>query len=103
MSANSASFQPHIVGPTSDGAALDPHRYDDIIHLDRPASRAHPRMSLAARSAQFAPFATLSRYHEIIKSIDGTAQHQLDTDRQNSLIDIELPDYLDNCKSYPML
>ena len=89
MSANSASFQPHITGPTSNGAALDPHRYDDIIHLDRPISRTRPRMSLAARSAQFAPFATLSRYHEIIKSIDETAQNQLDTDRQNSLINIE--------------
>lgn len=96
MSANSASFQPHITGPTLDGTALDPHRYDDIIHLNHPISRTHPRMSLEARSAQFAPFAALSRYHEIIKSIDKTAQNQLDTDRRNSLIDVALPSYLDN-------
>lgn len=97
MSANSASFQPNITGPTLDGATLDPHRYDDIIHLDRPISRTHPCMSLEARSAQFAPFATLSRYHEIIKSIDETVGNQLDTDRKNSLIDVALPNYLDDC------
>lgn len=96
MSANSASFFPNISGPSSDVASLDPHRYDDIIHLERPISHTRPRMSLEARSAQFAPFATLSRYHEIIKSIDDNVKSKLDTDRKNSLIDIEQPKYLED-------
>ncbi len=96
MSANSASFVPNITGPTSDESSLDPHRYNDIIHRNRPVSLAHPPMSLEARSAQFAPFATLSRYHEIIKSIDKSAQNQIDVDRRKSLINIDQPNYLED-------
>lgn len=70
MSANSASFFPDTAKPAIDQSMLDPHRYDDILYHDRPTLSKHPRMSLEARSAQFAPFATLSRYHEIIRSIE---------------------------------
>ena len=41
--------------------------YDDIINLTRHISKKHPRMSLEARSAQFAPFAALTGYEETIK------------------------------------
>lgn len=43
------------------------HKYDDIIKLNRPISKKHTKMSLYARSAQFAPFAALTGYDEIIK------------------------------------
>ena len=43
------------------------HKYDDIINLERPKSKKHPQMSLYARSAQFAPFAALTGYEDIIK------------------------------------
>lgn len=36
-------------------------RYDDIINLKYPFEKSHPPMSLYARSAQFAPFAALTR------------------------------------------
>lgn len=41
-------------------------KYDDIINLPHHVSKKHPRMSLEARSAQFAPFAALTGYDEVI-------------------------------------
>lgn len=48
-----------------------PRDYSDIIDLPHPTSRAHPRMSLLNRAAQFAPFAALTGYGE---AIDETAR-----------------------------
>ena len=42
-------------------------KYDDIINLPRHVSTKHPQMSLEARSAQFAPFAALTGYSEMIQ------------------------------------
>ena len=42
-------------------------KYEDIINLPHHESKKHPRMSLEARSAQFAPFAALTGYDEAIK------------------------------------
>ena len=42
-------------------------KYDDIINLTHHISKKHPRMSLEARSAQFAPFAALTGYDEVIR------------------------------------
>lgn len=47
----------------------DEHKYDDIINLEHPTSRRHPRMSIQARAAQFAPFAALTGYDEIIREV----------------------------------
>ena len=38
--------------------------YEDIINLPHPDPKHHPRMSIYARSAQFAPFAALTGYEE---------------------------------------
>lgn len=40
-------------------------RYDDIINLDRPASK-HVKMPRSDRAAQFSPFAALTDYHDKI-------------------------------------
>lgn len=42
-------------------------QYDDIIHLEYPTSRKHPRMSRLDRAAQFAPFAALKGYEDVIE------------------------------------
>ena len=42
------------------------HEYDDIINLPHHVSTRHIPMSLYSRSAQFAPFAALTGYEEII-------------------------------------
>ena len=41
-------------------------KYDDIINLPRPISKKHKPMSLLNRAAQFAPFAALTGYDEVI-------------------------------------
>ncbi|MBQ9195222.1 MAG: hypothetical protein IJ152_06190 [Bacteroidales bacterium] len=40
--------------------------YDDIIGLEHPTSKKHPRMAHLDRAAQFAPFAALKGYEEVI-------------------------------------
>ncbi len=35
----------------------DTHKYDEIIGMEHPTSKRHPRMSMKERAAQFAPFA----------------------------------------------
>ena len=62
--------------------------YDDIINMERPVSKKHPPMPLANRAAQFAPFAALAGYEEMV---DEEARI---TDREISLGDSEL-DLLD--------
>lgn len=42
-------------------------KYDDIIHLSRPASPNRARMSQLDRAAQFSPFAALTGYEEAIE------------------------------------
>ena len=43
------------------------HKYDDILHLPRPVSGRHARMSMVNRGAQFSPFAALVGYEEVLK------------------------------------
>lgn len=40
------------------------NKYEDIIYLEHPTSKKHPRMSTEARAAQFAPFAALTGFEE---------------------------------------
>ena len=42
-------------------------RYGDIINLPHPTSQKHPRMSREQRAAQFAPFAALTGYDQVIE------------------------------------
>ena len=43
------------------------NKYDDIINLPYDKSKTHPHMSNSDRAAQFAPFAALTGYEELIK------------------------------------
>lgn len=42
-------------------------QYTDIIDLPRPEPRCCPRMPLEKRAAQFAPFAALTGYEEVVE------------------------------------
>ena len=41
--------------------------YADILRRARPESTRHPRMSLADRAVQFAPFAALTGYDDAVE------------------------------------
>ena len=42
-------------------------QYADIIDLPQPEPRCCPRMPLEKRAAQFAPFAALTGYEEVVE------------------------------------
>ena len=43
------------------------HEDDDILHLPRPVSTRHARMSMTDRGAQFSPFAALVGYEKVLE------------------------------------
>lgn len=45
----------------------DLHQYDDIINLQPPTSKKHPRMPLLDRAAQFSSFAALAGYEDVLE------------------------------------
>ena len=51
--------------------------YDDIIDLPHPTSARHPRMSMAARAAQFSPFAALSGYEDAVRETARLAEERV--------------------------
>jgi len=62
--------------------------YSDIINLPHHVSRNHPQMPLAARAAQFAPFAALTGYdaviHETARLTEGQVElEEYDNERLN--------------------
>lgn len=56
------------------------HTYDDIIHLEHPMSKRHPRMSMHDRAAQFSPFAALTGYgdavDETVREVNATDDYE---------------------------
>lgn len=61
-------------------------KYDDIINLPRHISKKHPRMSLEARSAQFAPFAALTGYDEVINETARLTSERKEIDEELKMI-----------------
>lgn len=56
------------------------NNYDDIINLPRPLSKKHKPMSLINRAAQFAPFAALTGYEEVIDETGRTTDEHIELD-----------------------
>lgn len=63
------------------------HKYDDILHLPRPVSGRHARMSMVDRGAQFSPFAALVGYEDVLKESARLTEAEtfLDTDGKELL------------------
>lgn len=70
------------------------NEYDDIINLPHHVSQKHPRMPLAARAAQFAPFAALTGYNDEIDKSTRQVTESFNVEWTNDYDD--MPDETDN-------
>ena len=55
-------------------------KYNDIINMPHHVSKTHPQMSLEARSAQFAPFAALTGYGDVINETGRLTNKKIEID-----------------------
>ena len=60
--------------------------YDDILDLPHPTSKKHPRMSMYARAAQFAPFAALTGYGVALQETPRSPDQQLELDENEKAL-----------------
>lgn len=67
MKYESKFYRPDGAGQGHGGEREERNCYEDIIHLPYPAALRHPRMPLADRAAQFAPFAALAGHEEALR------------------------------------
>lgn len=78
------------------------NNYDDIINLPHYESKTRKRMSLEARSAQFAPFAALTGYDEKVKETARLTEKKIElTDEEYNLINSKLQIIKDHIKEQP--
>ena len=54
--------------------------YSDIINLPHHTSLNHPRMSMEKRAAQFAPFAALTGYEDLVKETARLTDKRIEID-----------------------
>lgn len=67
------------------------HDYDDILHLSRPVSGRHARMSMVDRGAQFSPFAALVGYEQVLQESARLTQEETFLDESSKeLLDQKL-------------
>ena len=57
-------------------------KYNDIINMQHHVSKKHSHMSLEARSAQFAPFAALTGYGDVIKETGRLTNERVEIDEE---------------------
>ena len=67
------------------------NKYDDIINLPHYESKTRKRMSLEARSAQFAPFAALTGYDDKVKETARRTDKRIElSDEEYNIINTKL-------------
>lgn len=62
------------------------HRYEDIINLPHHVSTTHPQMDCIKRAAQFAPFAALSGYDDVIAEAQRITDHRIELDEDSKAV-----------------
>lgn len=78
------------------------NNYDDIINLPHYESKTRKRMSLEARSAQFAPFAALTGYDDKVKETARRTEKKIElSDEEYSIINSKLQIIKEHIKEQP--
>ena len=78
--------------------------YDDIIHLPRPVSARHQKMSVSDRAAQFAPFSALTGYDDTVNEAQRLTSERIELDEyEKELIDRRLQYLFENIKANPRI
>lgn len=81
----------------------DPHKYDDIMYLPRPVSR-RPKMDVMNRAAQFAPFAALNGYEEVIEETKRFTDDKKELDdNEKMLLDQKLQRIMEQTDDRPQI
>lgn len=79
-------------------------KYDDIIHLPHPEPKRHPRMSLEARAAQFAPFAALTGHQAVLAETARYTEMNPGLDEQQCVeLNRSVNELLDRLHEHPMV
>lgn len=68
------------------GKRIPENDYSDIINLPHHVSPKHPRMSMLARAAQFAPFAALNGHEDAIKQTEQEHVDAFNTDTAEDVL-----------------
>ena len=77
-------------------------KYDDIINLPHNEPKKHPRMSKEARAAQFAPFAALTGYDDVIKETSRLTSERIEINEElKAILDAKLQIIHDKISSKP--
>ena len=70
---------------------INNEKYKDIINLPHYISKKHIQMSLEARSAQFAAFAALTGYEELVKESSRLTDRKIElSEYEQSILDEKL-------------
>ena len=78
------------------------NKYDDIINLPHYESKTRKRMSLEARSAQFAPFAALTGYDDKVKETARRTDKRIElSDEEYNIINTKLQIIKEHIKEHP--
>ena len=78
--------------------------YSDIINLPYHTSLNHPRMSIEKRSAQFAPFAALTGYEELVKETARLTDKRIEIDEGlKQVLNDKLKNINENIKNKSMV
>lgn len=76
--------------------------YDDIINLPHFESKKRKRMSIEARSAQFAPFSALTGYEDIVKETARLTDKRIEIDDElKQILNNKLQFILKNIDLFP--
>lgn len=77
-------------------------RYDDIITLEHPVSKVHPRMSVMDRAAQFSAFSALSGYEDAIDETERLTETYTELDEgEKEILNEQLLKIKENIASHP--